>query len=754
MKVSLIIIAILVSISHGLGQRLVSPVIDRSTVPDAVNLRIVKAEDARDVSGIILLLADKNAAVRYRAAMAAGRIGDEAAVGELSRMLLSEVDSSVKAMSAFALGEIESAKGAPAILTALKGREADDNTRARCVEAAGKIAAANAKTPQATALGEAILAALEEAYRAGRGAHRDITLLGLTAALRARPDKADITLAKSLASTDAGIRAGAANALSRLRAKNANAPLRAMLAGDQDPDARANAARALGAAEDKDAVGVLIDAAADSDSRVRVSAIRALAGLKHAKAASVLIDRGEKILKLFKGKFYDPAPQEKSELLEICTALGRLLSGTNERRAIEFLRRAGTAESYNSAEISIAIARTSPDEALIYPYRPYVCDVNYARPRPSCWRLVSGWAQGLGELANLPKTDLRRPKAEQELKSLLLAKKKYQFDTDQIATRAIPDMLRSFAAFKGPETTSVLLQFLTFDPFIRATVAELLAEEPVTQEILGVLKGEFVRASTLDKYDNDAQLAIMNAIYKLDKKASVATLTAAFDSPDYLIRKRAFQLLGDKELQKDSPVIQALLENARLSRRDHVLPYSPKAVTKLGQILNSDADYIRALSRPNRSVKAVLTTEKGAFTIDLFPEDAPLTVDNFVKLARSGYFNGLEVHRVVPNFVMQDGDPRGDGNGGPGWSIRCEVNMRAYGRGAVGMALSGKDTGGSQWFVTHAPQPHLDGGYTVFGQVNERDMKVVDSIVRGDRILTVKIAEASTPLREKRKQRK
>jgi cyclophilin family peptidyl-prolyl cis-trans isomerase len=155
--------------------------------------------------------------------------------------------------------------------------------------------------------------------------------------------------------------------------------------------------------------------------------------------------------------------------------------------------------------------------------------------------------------------------------------------------------------------------------------------------------------------------------------------------------------------------------------------------------LNTDADYRRAVSRKNGTVKAVLTTEKGTFTIDLLPEDAPLTVDNFIKLARSKYFDGLEVHRVVPNFVMQDGDPRGDGNGGPGWSIRCELNMVPYDRGAVGMALSGKDTGGSQWFVTHAPQPHLDGGYTVFGRVNDTGMKVVDNIVRGDKIITVRI---------------
>ena len=121
-----------------------------------------------------------------------------------------------------------------------------------------------------------------------------------------------------------------------------------------------------------------------------------------------------------------------------------------------------------------------------------------------------------------------------------------------------------------------------------------------------------------------------------------------------------------------------------------VKPYDAKTKTKLGQILNTEADYRRAVSRKNGTVKAVLTTEKGTFTIDLMPEDAPLTVDNFIKLARSNYFNGVAVHRVVPNFVMQDGDPRGDGNGGPGWSIRDEINMIPYERGAVGMALSGR----------------------------------------------------------------
>ncbi len=155
---------------------------------------------------------------------------------------------------------------------------------------------------------------------------------------------------------------------------------------------------------------------------------------------------------------------------------------------------------------------------------------------------------------------------------------------------------------------------------------------------------------------------------------------------------------------------------------------------------NATADYDRALSRIGTTVNAVVSTTKGSFTIQLLPDEAPLTVDNFIRLANRNYFNGITVHRVVPNFVIQDGDPRGDGNGGPGYQIRCEINQTPYGRGAVGMALSGKDTGGSQWFVTHAPQPHLDGGYTVFGTVIA-GMDVVDAIVRGDVIQSIVINE-------------
>jgi cyclophilin family peptidyl-prolyl cis-trans isomerase len=122
----------------------------------------------------------------------------------------------------------------------------------------------------------------------------------------------------------------------------------------------------------------------------------------------------------------------------------------------------------------------------------------------------------------------------------------------------------------------------------------------------------------------------------------------------------------------------------------------------------------------------------------LYAADAPLTVYNIASLARRGYFDEQHFHRVVPNFVAQAGDPRGDGSGGPGYAIRDELNRHRYERGTLGMALSGPDTGGSQFFITHSAQPHLDGGYTVFGEL-VGGFEVLDRIIQGDRIVRVTV---------------
>ncbi len=123
---------------------------------------------------------------------------------------------------------------------------------------------------------------------------------------------------------------------------------------------------------------------------------------------------------------------------------------------------------------------------------------------------------------------------------------------------------------------------------------------------------------------------------------------------------------------------------------------------------------------PTKKYEAVITLPTGEFTIELFAQDAPITVDNFVKLARDGFYDGVTFHRVIPGFMAQGGDPSGTGSGGPGYSIPDEISDRKHdGPGVLSMANSGPNTGGSQFFITFGATPHLDGMHTVFGKVSE-----------------------------------
>jgi peptidyl-prolyl cis-trans isomerase B (cyclophilin B) len=141
---------------------------------------------------------------------------------------------------------------------------------------------------------------------------------------------------------------------------------------------------------------------------------------------------------------------------------------------------------------------------------------------------------------------------------------------------------------------------------------------------------------------------------------------------------------------------------------------------------------------------ADIQTEKGTMKVEFFEEDAPGTVANFIKLAESGFYNGLKFHRVIPNFVIQGGCPRGDGTGGPGYKINCETsgNNQRHDRGVLSMAHAGKNTGGSQFFICHnrANTQHLDRVHTVFGKV-VAGLDVIDDIRQGDKILKIVVNE-------------
>ena len=626
-------------------------------------------------------------------------------------------------MSAFALGEIES----PLATHELIRRSEKGFLRARALEALGKIAAAMPKEQEAAQkeLAATILDKLSHEHRS-RARPDDLTvLLGLTAVLRSRPANAGPVVAEFLTYSNPRIRADAANTLARLRLNDGNAELRKLLLSDPEPDVRANAARVLGATEDKSAFSGLLDRATkDNDLKVRVSAIRALATLKDASATASLLERLDNLLSSAQTRGRRRGvPAQANELLEIATTLGRLRENTADERTVRALRQLRPVIGA-APEVEIAIARIDPKS-----YPAALGSGALARERVQTallmdWRAASSVAQGLGELANVPDTTNENKALRANAEELLRAMLDYQNSDVMVKTvarvhseYAIPDVLRAFAAFKPQDLQKRLLIHLRYsDPIIRGTAADLLGELPPNESTTNAL----IEASAValrDRELNDAALSILDVLGKQKNAKANEAIKRALDSEDHLIRRRAVSVLktnGEGDF------------NSRI------------ATVKTG---NTTADYNRALARTGSPVYAVVSTTKGSFIIQLLPDEAPLTVDNFIGLANRNYFNGITVHRVVPNFVIQDGDPRGEGNGGPGYQIRCEINQSPYGRGAVGMALSGKDTGGSQWFVTHAPQPHLDGGYTVFGNVIS-GMEVIDAIARGDVIQSIVITRA------------
>ncbi|MEA2693643.1 MAG: hypothetical protein QOJ16_3030 [Acidobacteriota bacterium] len=229
--------------------------------------------------------------------------------------------------------------------------------------------------------------------------------------------------------------------------------------------------------------------------------------------------------------------------------------------------------------------------------------------------------------------------------------------------------------------------------------------------------------------------------------------------PVEILKPALADALKDESIESGLAAIKALVARAQAEAKERgtIVELLEKGSTDLKYVLRRES--IASLARLGRPVPALamvepdkpaaayrelvqrtrqprrveLRTGKGVLRLRLACPEAPLTCLNFLNLASQGFFNGLLFHRVVPDFVVQAGDPRGDGFGGPGYTIRDEINRLRYGRGTLGMALAGPDTAGSQFFLTLSPQPHLDGDYTVFGEV-ESGLDVLDKIEAGDRI--------------------
>ena len=270
----------------------------------------------------------------------------------------------------------------------------------------------------------------------------------------------------------------------------------------------------------------------------------------------------------------------------------------------------------------------------------------------------------------------------------------------------------------SPRARTLLLHA---DAAVRSVAADLLARHAVVDDV-DRLADAYLRAAT-DTFD-DARLSAVAALAAIaatsaDARTAVATrfLARVPRADDYLVRRLAQEKLLDAAVRW-GPVAPIVTGRT---------PADYRGVARR---------YLLPARRGGSGPRVTIETERGPVVVELFPAEAPLTVAAFLLLLERRYFDGSTWHRVVPNFVVQDGDPRGDGWGGPGFALRDETNPMRYETGTVGMALSGPDTGGSQFFITHSPQPHLDGTYTVFGRVVS-GLGALAAIGQGERIRSI-----------------
>ena len=639
--------------------------------------RILALEDQRSLGAGELerYLRDPDRGVRRRAALAAGRVGDATSVPTLVE-LMNDSDAEIRQMAAFAMGLIGDRSAVERLVPSLK--DADATVRARAAEALGRIGDPRAAADVVKMIEGAIPknAPLVTVRGDDPGSASD-PWLELRLGLFALARLKDVKAAESVLMSAGKPRFdwwAATWTAMRLETPTFR-PLLVAAASASDPLSRAFAARGLGALKDPVSIDLLAALSRDPDEVVAVNAVRALVAVGDAKGVpAVAAALGANSVTL------------KWEALQALALLppDRALRG----RVVPFV---GHDRPWMRAAGLRALARIDRDEFSLV--------LSGLDPDPD-WSVRAALATALGDAGTEISIGI--------LFSMLK-------DPDP---RVLAVVLEAMRKARGADAADTLKGQLEHPDFaVRAAAAEGLAELKATG-LSAALVASYKRG--LGDREIDARAALVGALaLQKDEAAKVALRSAAEADPSRVIREKASAALKSQG-EATPPVAAEITDRVPLDYREAMAPYEPIP------------------GAPLYTPRAFIQTKLGRIEIHLDIVEAPLTAESFMSLARRGFFDGLTFHRVVPGFVIQGGDPRGDGNGGPGYTLRCEIGERPYGRGAVGMALSGKDTGGSQFFITHVPTPHLDGGYTIFGHV-AAGMDVVDRIRPGDVIESVEI---------------
>jgi cyclophilin family peptidyl-prolyl cis-trans isomerase/HEAT repeat protein len=290
-------------------------------------------------------------------------------------------------------------------------------------------------------------------------------------------------------------------------------------------------------------------------------------------------------------------------------------------------------------------------------------------------------------------------------------------DTDSAVRLAALESLAKHSL----ETADIFLPLLQDKDFaIRATAADALGKTKDPRYLPALLKAY---EHSTDPTEIEGRVALLDVLSEFQTSDVIPLFERALLDPEYSIRRHAVD--GIKKL-----IGAQYYRNGAVKDPEEYL-YLRGKVSKARQ-----EQYPRDFGESQPESEILLKLTKGDVVVRFLGADAPIHVSHFTKLMRQDFYNGLRIHRVVPNFVIQGGDPRGDGWGGGGEVLHDQFNLREFKRGMVGMPTAGKDTGGSQFFITHSRQPHLDGNYTIFGEVIS-GMDVVDRTEVGDEIVSV-----------------
>jgi cyclophilin family peptidyl-prolyl cis-trans isomerase/HEAT repeat protein len=638
---------------------------------------------ARDVSRLMgHLQSSPDPLVRWRVCRAFARLQDSTGVLVLLDALQKDDSPFVRQEAAFALGQIGSRQATQALIYAAR-EQTDRRVRARALEALGKIA--------------------DPASRGVVAAHLthpdpELSREAALACWRSTDSTAASKLAEASKGPDALTRAFCAYAMERAAVPQWTIKALDRLLDDRNVTVRAYAARALGRQQAPQALGLLVEAAVDRDFRVRVSALRAIGTLADSaglpQVLGGLLDREPTVRETAAAA----AAQLRSR--DAAPALRKVLTDADPAVRLAAVR---------------ALVGLLGDEAWA-DVRPLLSDSER-------W-VRAGTIEALGTMrAEEPRQMLRKVAAG--LRPIG-------------GNASLEERAFAFSGLAAGRSTTARAEIVSGIRDARWLVAASAAEAAgASADSTLALELAWLARNNPDPKEGDVPLAVYGALEALGPGAGTpgagpgvvdsvrAVLFAGLESPESRQRDAAGRAYG--AIFGADALVQA--------RAAH-----PAPPWKAGAL----ADYRAQLALEDstgplgRVTGATIRTARGPIELAFDVREAPRTVQNFVTLAEKGYYKDVRWHRIVPYFVAQDGDPTGTGSGGPGYAFRCEYNGLRYDTGAVGMALSGKDTGGSQYFITLSPQPHLDGRYTIFGHV-VKGQDVVEKIRRGDRIEEITI---------------